>query len=148
MESTSAESTLYEVFTRLVRVQTRLWNEVDARLRAAHAIPLTQYTILELVSTTPRCRVQDIVRTLHITVGGVSKMVDRLQAAGWLVSTANPDDRRSTVLVVTAAGQQLLALACSTVEDVLTEHLAGPLTHEGLGDLDAMMRRLQAAWDN
>ena len=77
----STDGGLTDAFTRLVRVQTDLWNAVDARVRADHSVPLTDLTALQVVAATATCRVHDLVTTLHITVGGASKVVDRLVAA-------------------------------------------------------------------
>jgi DNA-binding MarR family transcriptional regulator len=104
------------IFTDLVRVETRLYNAVSARLRAEHGLGLGQFEFLEIIDRVPGCRVLDIVGEVAITVGAVSKGVDRLVAAGWCVRTAHPQDRRSSVLRLTPDGARLLADARPTVE--------------------------------
>ena len=54
-----------------------------------------------------------------ITVGAVSKAVDRLVAAGWCVRVARPKDRRSSILRLTAEGKEQLAAARPVVEGEL-----------------------------
>jgi DNA-binding MarR family transcriptional regulator len=137
------DSTLYATFSRLVRVQTALWNTVDARLREQHGFPLTHVTALQVVATTPDCRVHELVSILHITVGGASKVVDRLVAAGHVVREANPNDRRSSILRVTDAGSMLLASVAPDVELVLGERFAGPLASGDLAELDRLLGFLQ-----
>jgi DNA-binding MarR family transcriptional regulator len=134
---------LYATFTRLVRVQTRLWNEVDARLQAEHGVQLTDVTPLEVVADTPGCRVQDIVETLHITVGGASKVVDRLVASGYVVRTANPGDRRSSVLSVTRPGRLLLSEVKPDLDQVLGQHLARVLSRADLAAMDRALATIQ-----
>ena len=136
---------LQDVFTRLVRVQTRLWNDVDARVRSEHGVPLTDLTTLQVVAETPGCRVQEIVTTLHITVGGASKVVDRLVASGLVVRAGNPDDRRSSIVTTTQTGLALLKRTGPDVEDVLAKRLAPPLTPADLDVLDQILRTLQVS---
>jgi len=117
-------------FTELVRAETRLYNAVDGQLRAAHGLTAGQYEILQLIARTENCRVLDIVRDIGITVGAVSKAVDRIEAAGWCRRCANPHDRRSSYLVLTDAGQRLLAAATPTFEKEIADRLAGVVGEE------------------
>jgi DNA-binding MarR family transcriptional regulator len=137
---------LYGTFARLVRVQTRLWNDVDVRVRTQHGVQLTDLTALEVVADIPGCRVQDLVHTLHITVGGASKVVDRLVAAGYLVRTANPIDRRSSVLCVTPPGMDLLEFVKPDIDEVLRERLALVLSQDDLAGLDRALVAIQEAF--
>src|SRR5690349_11627308 len=104
------------IFTDLVRVETRLYNAVSARLRTEHGLGLGQFEFLEIIDRVPGCRVLDIVGEVAITVGAVSKAVDRLVAAGWCVRTAHPQDRRSSVLRLTSDGKKQLAASRHLVE--------------------------------
>jgi DNA-binding MarR family transcriptional regulator len=134
--------TTYAMFARLVRVQTRLWNEVDAALRTGHGTTLADVTSLQLVADLHARRVQDIVDTLHITVGGASKVVDRLVAAGLVVRATNPEDRRSAVLSVTPAGRALLVRVKPDVDAVLARELSEPLSPTDLAGLDRILTSL------
>ena len=133
----------YATFSRLVRVQTALWHEVDARLRRQHDVALSEVTALQVVAETPQCRVQDIVTTLHITVGGASKVVDRLVGAGHVVRLPHPSDRRSSLLDVTASGLELLERAAPDVQAVLRRRLDSVLTTRDMGELNRILRSLQ-----
>ncbi|MGW4020539.1 MarR family winged helix-turn-helix transcriptional regulator [Streptomyces sp. NPDC005009] len=107
------------VFVDLVRVETRLYNAVNARLRAERGLGLGQFEFLEIIDRVPGCRVLDIVGELAITVGAVSKAVDRLVAAGWCLRVAHPQDRRSSVLRLTSEGEKQLAASRPIVESEL-----------------------------
>ncbi|SHN46669.1 MarR family winged helix-turn-helix transcriptional regulator [Cryptosporangium aurantiacum] len=111
-------------FTALVRVETRLWNVIDARLRAEHDLPVGSLQFLRLMSGPGPCRVQDISCALDLTVGATSKAVDRLEARGFCERQANPDDRRSSLLVLTTAGREKLAAATPTFDAAMTRLLA------------------------
>jgi DNA-binding MarR family transcriptional regulator len=111
-------------FIDLVRAETRLYDAVDARLRAEHGLSVGQYQILQLIDGIENCRVLDIVRDVAITVGAASKAVDRVEAAGWCRRTANPHDRRSSYLELTAAGRRLFAAATPTFAAETAERLS------------------------
>lgn len=113
------------LFTDLVRTETRLYNRIDARLRARHDMSLGALEFLRLIGSVPNCRVNDIATEVDITVGATSKAVDRLEARGWCARQANPDDRRSSLLVLTPAGTQAVAEAQPTFEEAMAELTAG-----------------------
>ncbi|MGW6832173.1 MarR family winged helix-turn-helix transcriptional regulator [Streptomyces sp. NPDC054949] len=113
-------SHITSIFTDLVRVETRLYNAVNARLRTEQDLSLGQFEFLEIIERVPECRVLDIVGELAITVGAVSKAVDRLVAAGWCVRVAHPQDRRSSVLRLTPEGKEQLAASRTVVTSELT----------------------------
>jgi DNA-binding MarR family transcriptional regulator len=88
--------------------------------------------------------VLDIVRDVAITVGAASKAVDRVEAAGWCQRSANPNDRRSSYLTLTEAGEQALAAATPTFAAEIADRVAGILSPEDLtrtGLLLAALRR-------
>lgn len=119
------------LFVDLIRVETRLWNAVDARLRAERGIRLGQYELMTVISSRHNCRVLDVVHEVAITVGAASKAVDRLVAEGWCRRLANPADGRSSFLELTAAGTRTLAEARSTYEEEVerwTSQLVPPAT--------------------
>ena len=114
---------LRALFDDLVRLEITLWDAVDRRLRRDLDLPLGRAEVLRIVTTTPSCRVQDVAAALGITVGAVSKLVDRLEAADLCVRRAHPDDRRSSLLDVTDAGREAAAAADAAVRDELARRL-------------------------
>ena len=135
---------LRATFRDLVRLETELWNRVDARIAADHGLPLSWLEIMDVVATTPGARVLDVAEALRITVGGTSKVVDKLQAAGWVRRRPNPDDGRSSLLELTRNGERLRRAADATLGAELAARLgsAGPAVD--LARLAADLRRLRA----
>ena len=134
---------LQPLFSDLVRLETELWNAVEARLRAEHGITLPFYEFLRIIARTPGCRVHDIAAELGITVGGTSKIVDRIEAAGHCARQANPSDRRSSLLFLTPAGKRLLPRASATVDRELQARLGPVLTERSLAQLTKTLARLR-----
>jgi DNA-binding MarR family transcriptional regulator len=116
---------LTALYTDLVRAETRLYNRVDARLRAEHGMTLGTLEFLQIIDRRPACRVYDIAHEVDITVGATSKGVDRLEAKGWCERRSNPDDRRSSLLALTPAGRRALAEAVPTFDAAMAELVAG-----------------------
>src|SRR3954453_348471 len=90
VECNSAMTDLTALFHDLVRLQIEVWNAVDARLRATPGLPLTWFEPMSVIGSRSVCRVQDIAAELVITVGGTSKLVDRLEGAGDVPRPAPP----------------------------------------------------------
>jgi MarR family transcriptional regulator, organic hydroperoxide resistance regulator len=136
---------LKQLFSDLVRFETELWNAVDARLRAEHDLPLHKFEPMQIVSRTPDCRVYDIAEALSLTTGGVSKIVDSIEASGWVRRRPNPEDRRSSIIELTPAGKKLLSKATRTFEAELDERLGGALSHQALRQFTSALTGLRAA---
>ena len=135
---------LKALFSELVRLETELWDAVEARLRADHGITLPFFEFMQIISRRPECRVQDIAAELAITVGGTSKIVDRIEAAGYCARSANPHDRRSSVIALTPAGRRLLPRITVTVDSELHARLGGELSDRSVAQLTRTLSRLRA----
>jgi MarR family transcriptional regulator, organic hydroperoxide resistance regulator len=131
-------------FSELVRLETELWDAVEGRLRADHGVTLPFFEFMQVISGQPHCRVHDIATRLAITVGGTSKIVDRIEAAGYCMRHANPSDRRSSIITLTAVGKRLLPRLTATVEDELRTRLGPGISDRSLGQLTRTLTRLRA----
>ncbi|WP_405015029.1 MarR family winged helix-turn-helix transcriptional regulator [Kitasatospora sp. NBC_01539] len=131
------------IFTDLVRVETRLYNATSTRLRAEQGLGLGQFEFLEIIDRVPGCRVLDLVGELAITVGAVSKAVDRLVAAGWCLRVAHPRDRRSSVLRLTPEGEKRLAASRLVVESELAS-LTATVSPDDLARIASTLATLRA----
>lgn len=134
---------LRQVFDDLVRFETVLWNEVDARLRQESGLPLGSLNVMMVIERTPGCRVNDIADSLEITVGGTSQAVDRLAGKGLCARRANPADRRSSIVELTDAGSALLRTAIAVFDRELESRLRQPLSTQMLDGLAAGLATLR-----
>jgi DNA-binding MarR family transcriptional regulator len=133
------------LFSELVRLETELWDAVGKRLRDDHGLPPPKFEFMQVIARTPNCRVQDIAAETGVTVGGTSKIVDRIEAAGHCARRANPDDRRSSIVELTPAGKRLLAKATVSFEDELRRRLAPALSDRSSVQFTKTLTRLRAA---
>lgn len=134
---------LGEVFSDLIRLETELWGLVDARLRRDHDLALSWFEVMHVVDATPNCRVIDIADALSITIGGTSKLVDRIEHAGWCERSPNPADGRSSTIGLTRAGRRLLDSAQRTFADEVGIRLGEPLSTSELQRFAATVRKLR-----
>ncbi len=149
MEEKSASSVqrhldLRSLFSDLIRLETELWDLVEARLRRDHDLALSWFEPMQVIGSTPGCRVIDIAEELSITIGGTSKLVDRIQNAGWCERSPHPDDGRSSTIELTRAGQRLLTAARRTFIDEVGIRLGEPLSKSELQRFAATVHKLRA----
>ncbi len=131
------------LFSDLVRLETELWDLVDRRLRSDHDLPLSWFEPMQFIARVEDCRVADIAEALSITMGGVSKLVDRIESAGWCERAPNPSDARSSVLALTRAGRRVFAAANASFADELAVQLGAGTSSERLAAFESTVRDLR-----
>jgi DNA-binding MarR family transcriptional regulator len=145
MDTRADRTDFYPLFSTLTRLETELWDAVDARLRRECGLPLGRFEAMVVISSLGTCRVFDIASALSITVGGASKLVDRIEAAGFCSRKMNPGDRRSSLLELTAAGSAVVERGRQVVEEELTLWFTPALTKQEAGTLRELLARLRSA---
>ena len=98
---------------------------------------------MHLIGTTSGCRVLDVAEALFITVGGASKVVDKVESAGWCHRLPNPNDGRSNLLELTASGRQVLQAARRTFGEALEVYLGAAAPAVELTRLSSTLRRMR-----
>ncbi|CAM5677450.1 MarR family winged helix-turn-helix transcriptional regulator [Streptomyces afghaniensis] len=136
---------LKRLYRELVSLEIELWNGIEGRLRAEYDLPLTSFEVLHLLRQRPGRRVQDIAEEFSITVGGTSKVVDRLEAAGLCERRANPDDRRSSIVGLTPEGRKLVDGAVKVFEEELELRIGSVIPEQSVRELTAVLGALRAA---
>jgi DNA-binding MarR family transcriptional regulator len=135
---------LSALFHDLVLLEIDLWNRADAQLRAEHDLSMAWLEVMTVIRDTPNCRVVDISQGLSITVGGASKIVDKIEGSGLSRRSRNPDDGRSHFIELTPSGRNLLQAARSTLADQLDLDLGSAGTPEQLHEFARMLTQLRA----
>ena len=130
------------IFESLVRVETRLWNQLDRVLVDEHGLSLAWLFALRVVQAAPGSRVQDLAEDLDISPGGASKLVDRLVIAG-LVSRATDDsDRRVSRLRLTPRGRRVARKASQASEQWVSKRFGEALHPPGAEQLGELLGAL------
>ena len=139
-----ADAELKLLYRELVSLEIELWNGIEGRLRAEYDLPLTSFEVLHLLRR-PGRRIQDIAEEFSITVGGTSKVVDRLEAAGLCERRANPNDRRSSIVELTSAGRKLVDGALKVFEEELELRIGSVIPEKSVREVTAVLSTLRAA---
>jgi DNA-binding MarR family transcriptional regulator len=94
----------------LLTTHADLTERIDGALRDAGVIPLRWYDALLCLYEAPgrRLRLADMARAALLSRSGLSRLVDRLEAAGLLTREPCEDDARGAYAVLTPEGLQAL----------------------------------------
>jgi DNA-binding MarR family transcriptional regulator len=123
-----------------------LWERIDARLGERHDLSLAFFEALYFTSQAPQStlRVGDLAKAMRITVGGASKLVDRVEAAGLIARAPDPTDRRAARVRLTRAGERKLSSAIETYEQEVATVFDRVLSSNERRRLDDYVARLLA----
>lgn len=83
--------------------------------------------------------------TLMITTGGMTGRLDRLELAGWLRRSPDPDDRRGLRITLTDEGLRLIDQAVEAGLVVQRAALSQSLTPAEIDALGQLLRKLSAS---
>jgi DNA-binding MarR family transcriptional regulator len=108
-------------WNNLHRIHTHVSRQLSAELDRHCSITLTTYDILDRIERT-RTRITDLLEVVPLSPATLSRRIDKLETGGLIKRQPDPTDRRATVLTLTSAGRNLLAMA-----DPI--HHAGVLNH-------------------
>jgi DNA-binding MarR family transcriptional regulator len=133
----------------VIRLEIALWDRVNARLQDSHELPLAFFEPLHVISreVARSMRVGDLARSLRITVGGTSKLVDRMDEAGLIAREPDPADRRASRVALTTAGKRKLNAAVKSYEAEVAAILAGVLSPEEQRQMSRYVSRLLTSID-
>ncbi|WP_211229478.1 MarR family winged helix-turn-helix transcriptional regulator [Nakamurella lactea] len=130
------------LFETLVRIETRLWNQLDRALIAEHGFTLGQVVALRLLKAAPGSRVQDLAEALDISPGGASKLADRLVGAGLVDRVVDDTDRRASRLRLNEQGSRVVEAGSATGERWLRDRFGVSLGRHGVGELQSLLTAL------
>ncbi|WP_077488204.1 MarR family winged helix-turn-helix transcriptional regulator [Sinomonas mesophila] len=125
--STEARPEIIDQWRALQCVYLKTSNALDRELSAQHGIGLNEFETLDLLSERSEegCRMKDLTAVSPMTQSALSKIVDRLEKAGYVTRAACADDRRSLYVGLTEAGCAVHAKAAALHRELLEANLAG-----------------------
>src|SRR5437868_805715 len=128
----------------LIRLEIVLWERIDTRLRAQHDLPLASFETLYFVARAPdgRLRVGDLAQALRITVGGASKLIDRVERSGLIRREPDATDRRASKIALTSSGELAFTAASQTYQAEVATVLDAALSRDEQHLLHKLVRRL------
>jgi DNA-binding MarR family transcriptional regulator len=102
-----------KLWLRLLACSTQIEQEIRSRLRQRFATSLPRFDYLAQLQRHPEgLRMNVLSRYLMVTGGNVTGLTDQLVADGLVTRLADPSDRRSSIVKLTASGRkQFLRMA-------------------------------------
>jgi DNA-binding MarR family transcriptional regulator len=127
---------------------SRVARELEARLEPVYREHGLEGGLYDLLATLRRSgapyrlRPSELTGTLMLTSSGTTKRLDRLEQAGLIERTADPDDRRGVLITLTEAGKQ--RIDATTEAHLANERrLLAALTDAERRELADLLRKLQ-----
>jgi DNA-binding MarR family transcriptional regulator len=119
---------------------------IERDLSVADALPLTWYDVLVALWEAPghRLRLHELADRVVLSRSGLTRLIDRLEAARLLRREPCPDDRRGAFAVLTAEGRAAQLRAWPTYARGISEHFARHLTLAEAADMASALERVRA----
>jgi MarR family transcriptional regulator, 2-MHQ and catechol-resistance regulon repressor len=141
----SSDEALITTFGRLVEVQARLERRLGGDLEARFALPHAWFEVLIRLSRSVdgQLTMSALAEQVTLTTGGVTRLVDRMEAAGLVERRPCRTDRRVSYAAITDAGRAKLKEASEAHAANLRTVFAGFSAQE-LATLDTLLDRMRA----
>lgn len=133
-----------ETFQLLQVALANLRDTLDNELVSEVGVPLERYGILLMLARAEdgTLRPADLAATFRLTASGVSRLIDRLVADGLLERRTHPDDRRCTLVAMTAEGEAVFRRAGRVHLRGIDEHIGSVLTKAEMAELRRILVKL------
>ncbi len=135
------------VWRSFLRAHAVVLSELERELDRDAALPLAWYDVLLTLAQAPerRLRMAELADRVMLSRSGLTRLVDRIEKAGYVRREPSPDDARGTFTVLQPTGLRRL-------RDAVPTHLAGVQRHwlahfddDELRTLGALLSRIDTA---
>lgn len=138
---TSAHQTAW---ARIVRASTRILEEVELALKTAGFPPLSWYDLLlELKRAYPDgLRPFQLEKKMLLPQYNVSRLIDRVEKAGYVERLSFEEDGRGQIVKITVAGKNLQKKMWPVYKAVLEREIARHINEQEAETLSALLASL------
>ena len=138
-----------QAWVALLRAHAATTRELSALLVAEHGLTINDFECLLRLSRAEEQRMRrvDLAGELLLTASGVTRLLDGLEAAGYVERAACASDRRVTYAVLTEAGEAKLREAADSHVAAVRALFDERYTEDELGQLGQLLARLPGAED-
>jgi DNA-binding MarR family transcriptional regulator len=130
-------------FGALMRAHAATLSRIEARLAGLDVLSLEWYGVLLTLEAAPegRLRMGELGSHVALSRSGLTRLVDRLEAAELVTRRLNPEDRRSFEVSVTPQGRAERARSWPTHARLIAEEFGARFSDEEATQLSALLRR-------
>jgi DNA-binding MarR family transcriptional regulator len=136
-----------DLWERLIRAEARVVGRLEEEMESEHGISLRWYEVLLHLSRAPggRMRMQDLADLALQSKSGLTRVVDRMEAAGLVSREVCPSDRRGVFAVITSEGRRRFRRAASLHMRGIEQHFGRHLTDAEHAALRSLLDRVLEA---
>jgi DNA-binding MarR family transcriptional regulator len=140
---TDGEDRWMPAWLALVRTHTQLWDLVETQMRRDHGLTMARYDVLaHLDMAGGRLGLSELAGSIMLSPSGLSKLLDRMAAAGLVRRDPDPRDARAAFAAITPRGRSLARKARHSHHAFMQRAFGDPLDDHDLADLTRIMSRL------
>lgn len=132
------------LFGRLVEAYASLRQGLDDEMQGDVGLPLLWYGVLLHVGRSPEGvrPMSELTEATAFTSGGVTRLVDRMEAAGYVERRPCPTDRRVQYVGLTEAGREMLERASEVHIRGIQDRMLNRLDRDEADELDRLLYKL------
>jgi DNA-binding MarR family transcriptional regulator len=134
------------VWRSFLRAHAAVIHELEQELAAEARLPLSTYDVLLQLVEAPghRLRMAELAARVLLSRSGLTRLVDRLQADGFVRREPSPNDARGTYTVLTREGFNAFRRAAPVHLAGVQRHWLSRFDDDELRVLGDLLRRLAA----
>jgi MarR family transcriptional regulator, 2-MHQ and catechol-resistance regulon repressor len=106
-----------------------------------HNINITKFAVLEVLYLKGKQTIQQIAKSILITSGSMTYVIDKLEQKGLLKRTACPDDRRAIHVILTDAGIDLMNKIMPKHQELIDD-MFGSLNHDEAETMVKLLKKV------
>ncbi len=132
-----------EAFGSLLVAHARLTKAIDAELTEVNLPTLEVYDVLLALEDAPgrKLTMSDLAEAVVFSRSGLTRLIDRLEAQGYVCREAHPKDRRSLYAVLTEKGLQTRKDAWQPYSEMIHRHFGRFVTNEEAHTMRSALKR-------
>ena len=132
------------LFGLLLETNARLSKSLGLELEATCNLPLAWFEVLLQLRKAPagRLKMNQVADAIVHSTGGTTRLIDRLEEAGFVARHHCPSDRRAIHVAITELGNQKLDEALDVHLDYLEDNMASRLSGDERETLAALLTKL------
>ena len=123
----------------------RVLDTLDDELKEQQGLSLAWFDVLAQLFNAPerRLRMSQLASSILLSRSGLTRLVDRMEAAGLVERASSPSDRRGSFAVLTPRGEQVFREAAPVHLDGVQRHFGCHLTESEANTLASAFEKIR-----
>ncbi len=144
LENKNLETGSIHAWSRLVRVSSKLVQQVECDIKAANAPPLAWIAVLMVMrqAEPEHLRPVDIQQKMLVKQYNISRLIDRLVKENYAERISCDCDGRGQYIVLKQKGNDLLDKEWPTYEQAINKHFSDKLSPDDVDELLKILDKL------